>query len=67
MNKERKVKEIADLHENFSKAKAVIFTDFSGLKVEEINDLRRKLKTVSVNFSDLKFSRDSCCFVKKSC
>lgn len=54
MNKERKVKEIADLHENFSKAKAVIFTDFSGLKVEEINELRRKLKTVSVNYRVIK-------------
>lgn len=54
MNREEKAREIADLHENFSKAKAVVFTDFSGLKVEEVNELRRKLKTVSVNYRVIK-------------
>lgn len=54
MNREKKAQEIADLHENFTKAKAVIFTDFSGLKAEEINELRRRLKTVSVDYRVIK-------------
>jgi large subunit ribosomal protein L10 len=54
LNREEKAREIADLHENFRKAKAVIFTDFTGLKVEEINELRRKLKAASVNYIVIK-------------
>jgi ribosomal protein L10 len=54
LNREKKAQEIAALRENFSKAKAVIFTDFTGLKVEEINELRKKLRTASVNYRVIK-------------
>lgn len=54
MNKEEKARQIAELHESFDRAKAVIFTDFSGLKVEEINELRKKLRTASVNYIVIK-------------
>lgn len=54
MNRERKAQEVTDLRENFTKAKAVIFTDFTGLKVEEINELRRKLRNASINYRVIK-------------
>lgn len=54
MNREKKSQEIAYLHENFSKAKAVIFTDFAGLKVEEMNELRKKLRSASINYRVIK-------------
>lgn len=54
MKREEKAQLISELHENFSKAKAVIFTDFTGLKVEEINNLRRKLRSASVDYMVIK-------------
>jgi len=54
VKREEKAQLISELHENFSKAKAVIFTDFSGLKVEEINNLRRKLRSASVDYMVIK-------------
>lgn len=54
MKREEKAQLISELHESFSKAKAVVFTDFSGLKVEEINSLRRKLRSASVDYLVIK-------------
>jgi len=54
LKKEEKARQIADLHENFNKAKALIFTDFTGLKVEEINELRRRLRTSFVDYRVIK-------------
>lgn len=54
MNKEEKIQEVSGLHESFSKAKAVIVTDFRGLKVEEMNELRKRLKAASVEFRVVK-------------
>lgn len=54
MKREEKAQLISELHENFTKAKAVIFTDFSGLKVEEINNLRRRMKASSLDYMVIK-------------
>ena len=42
--KEQKKKVIEELKENIEKQKAVIFIDFTGLKVEDMFELRRNLK-----------------------
>jgi large subunit ribosomal protein L10 len=39
---EKKKKIVEDLREKFSKSKVVIVTDYKGLDVSTINDLRKK-------------------------
>jgi large subunit ribosomal protein L10 len=53
---QRKEKEavVADLHNRFKEAKAAILTDFTGLNVEQITQLRRKLKENAVDYTVVK-------------
>jgi len=53
---QRKEKEalVADLHEKFKEAKAAILTDFTGLNVEQITQLRRTLKKSSAEYTVVK-------------
>lgn len=44
ITKEQKKAILKDLKENISKQKVIIFADFTGLKVKDISDLRKKLK-----------------------
>lgn len=44
MNKEQKAQEVKSLTERVSKAKALIFAGYRGLKVSEMTDLRSKLR-----------------------
>lgn len=45
---------VQDISDKFSKAKAFYLTDFSGLNVEEITDLRRKFRESSIEYRVLK-------------
>ena len=54
MKKQEKVKEISDLHERFSKVKAVILTDFTGLNVQKVTELRNKLRTAKIDYKVVK-------------
>jgi len=45
---------VADLHEKFKGAKAAILTDFTGLNVEQITQLRRTLKKSAVEYKIVK-------------
>jgi len=50
-------KQIAkDLHEKLSKSKVVIVTDYKGLDVAMINDLRKKLREFEIEFTVVKNS-----------
>ncbi len=53
---QRKEKEalVVDLHEKFKEAKAAILTDFTGLNVEQITQLRRTLKKSSAEYTVVK-------------
>jgi large subunit ribosomal protein L10 len=53
---QRREKEVlvADLHEKFKEAKAAILTDFTGLNVEQITQLRRTLKKNAVEYKVVK-------------
>lgn len=44
MNREQKTAEIETLKANFAKAQLVMLADYKGLKVNEFNELRRRLR-----------------------
>ena len=56
MNLEEKKKIVHDLNERFSKAAVVIVTDYKGLDVAAINDLRRRLRKKEVEYQVVKNS-----------
>ena len=54
MQRREKEALVADLHEKFKGAKAAILTDFTGLNVEQITQLRRTLKKSAVEYKIVK-------------
>lgn len=56
MNLEEKKEIVKDLNERFSKAAVVIVTDYKGLDVAAINDLRRRLRKEEVEYQVVKNS-----------
>ena len=47
---------VKDLHEKFSRSKVIIITDYKGLDVTTINDLRRKLGAEKIEYKVVKNS-----------
>ena len=56
MNLEEKKRIVQDLNDRFSKAAVVIVTDYKGLDVASINDLRRRLRKEEVEYQVVKNS-----------
>lgn len=54
MNREEKVREVEGLSERVKKAQVMIFTDYRGLKVSEITELRSKLSEGQSQFKVVK-------------
>lgn len=54
MLKSEKVQKINEITEKIANAKSFFLTDFSGLNVEEINDLRRKFRNSGVEYQVIK-------------
>ncbi len=54
LNKEQKGQLIADLKERFSKAKAVVFTDYQGMTVADLTELRILLHKAALDYSVVK-------------
>lgn len=52
--KEYKVKAVEEIRDKFSRASAAILTDYRGLNVAEMTELRRKLREQEVEFKVLK-------------
>ncbi|MEW5746982.1 MAG: 50S ribosomal protein L10 [Nitrospirota bacterium] len=50
ITKEKKSQQIAELTEKFSRSKAVVFTEYKGLTVAEISDLRKLLKEAGAEY-----------------
>ncbi len=50
MRLEEKQKITEDLHERFSKSAVVVVTDYKGLDVSSMNELRRKLREADIEF-----------------
>jgi large subunit ribosomal protein L10 len=47
---------VEELHEKFSKSEVVILTDYKGLDVDSINDLRRRLRESQIQYQVVKNS-----------
>ncbi len=54
MNKEEKKETISELHEKFARAKTAVITAYSGINVEQITDLRSKLRKANVEYRVVK-------------
>ena len=54
MKIDEKKKIVEDIHKKFSESKVVILTDYKGLNVEKINELRGKLKESGVEYKVVK-------------
>ena len=54
MNKTDKNTAVADLKEVFSKSKAAFFADYKGLTVEQVNELRKRLRPHNVKVKVIK-------------
>ncbi|MFZ5571414.1 MAG: 50S ribosomal protein L10 [Thermodesulfobacteriota bacterium] len=50
MNRDEKAQIVEELHGRFEKSKIVILTDYKGLNVGEVSDLRRKLTEAKVDY-----------------
>lgn len=54
MNREEKQKQVDELRNKFNSATVAILTEFSGLTVEEMTDLRRKLRSAGAELRVVK-------------
>ncbi|MEC4677076.1 MAG: 50S ribosomal protein L10 [Nitrospirota bacterium] len=54
MNKTEKKQRITDLKDRFSRSKVVVFTDYKGMSVAELTELRVKLREASLEYSIVK-------------
>lgn len=52
--KEEKVKAVEELKDKFSRSKAAVLTDYRGLNVADITELRKKLREQGVEFKVVK-------------
>ncbi len=50
MNRSEKQAVVSEVSDRLARANAVILTDFSGLKVEQMTDLRQKLKDAGLDY-----------------
>ncbi len=56
MKIDEKKRIVEELHEKFSKSEVVILTDYKGLDVDSINDLRKKLRESQIQYQVVKNS-----------
>lgn len=54
LNKEQKKAEVAELKEKFQKTKGLVFTEYKGMTVDELNDLRKMLRPANVEYRIVK-------------
>ncbi|MEE9288825.1 MAG: 50S ribosomal protein L10 [Bacteroidota bacterium] len=54
MKKKQKEQNVAEVTERVSRASALYFTDFTGITVEEANDLRREFRNAGVDYRVVK-------------
>lgn len=65
LNKEQKKKIIEELEEKIDKQKIVIFADFTGIKVKDLTDLRKKLRKADSELRVAKKTLTKIAFEKK--
>ncbi len=54
MNKSEKEQAVAEIQEKVSKAQGMFFTDFAGIKVEQMTELRREFRKSGIEYTVVK-------------
>ncbi|MHB0913924.1 MAG: 50S ribosomal protein L10 [Armatimonadota bacterium] len=54
MPKQRNIDQVAELKQDLERSKALLLTDYRGLRVSEISDLRRKLRAMGASYKVVK-------------
>jgi large subunit ribosomal protein L10 len=54
LKREEKVRLVEELHSKFERAKGIVFTDYRGLNVAEMNSLRNSLREASLEYRVVK-------------
>ncbi len=54
LKKEDKIHVVSELQEKFTMAKGIVFTDYRGLNVEEITELRNSLRSAELEYKVVK-------------
>lgn len=54
MNRDQKAQIISEIKDKFQKSQGVVITEYKGLSVKDVNELRDKLRTVSCEYRVLK-------------
>ena len=54
MNRREKEQVVSDLHKRVEQVKAVVLTNYRGLKVEQMNQLRQRLREEKISFNVVK-------------
>lgn len=54
LKKEQKIKLLTDLKEKIANSKAIVFTDFRGVQVVDLQDLRKKLRDSKIELKIVK-------------
>ncbi|MCL5094175.1 MAG: 50S ribosomal protein L10 [Patescibacteria group bacterium] len=56
ITREKKEELIKEFAKKLEDSKAVVFTDYRGLNVEEISEIRKKLREKGIEFKVLRFA-----------
>jgi large subunit ribosomal protein L10 len=54
LKREEKIKVVSELQDKFQRAKGIIFTDYRGLTVQEMSELRSKLRASALEYKVVK-------------
>lgn len=54
LDKSQKIQLVEEIHQKFTESKIVILTDYKGLNVDKINELRRKLTESNIEYRVVK-------------
>jgi large subunit ribosomal protein L10 len=54
LNREEKQQVVADLHKQIDKVKAIVLTNYRGLNVEQMEQLRRRLREEKISYAVVK-------------
>lgn len=54
LTRQQKEQQVADLHNKLGKIKSLIFTDYSGVRVDELTKIRRNLKEQGIDYKVIK-------------
>ena len=54
MNREEKEQIVSDLHQKIEQSKAIVLTNYRGLNVQQVNQLRQRLREEKISYHVVK-------------